>query len=304
MTTMDADFFERQVDYLVAAGQSPSEALGRVRALVPEPATDPGHRSTADALDAHLATLRAALGPALPEVASALRAFGAEVSLALVPTWHAWRGLVVHMAMLAFVAFLVAWLMGTFVLPQMEATYRSFGADLPPVTRTVLRWSDSLALPLLFAAPALLSWWLLRRAQAASSLRLAPCKARFALRLLGSGGRRLWAAYEITVARAALAAGFEPDAAIDLGLRYGREWHGEESLWTADGIARARLAGRLGTLAWELDYQKDASWRGVPLGVIERREWVALAASLLLGAAVGLYVIALYLPIFKISSVI
>jgi hypothetical protein len=302
MKSPDADFFERQVQYLVATGHHPAEARRRVSVVLPEPNLSLGqHRM--DALDSHLAGLTAAIGPTMPQVGAAVRAFRSQVAVAFAPVWHAHRALALHLSMLALVAWLLAWLMGHFVLPQMEATYRSFGADLPAATWFVMRWSDTLILPVLFATPAVLTWWLARRARAAVELQRSPVSARFATLLLGSGGMRLWTAYEATLAKAAFDAGLEADAAIDLALDYARGWHGPKAAWSAEGLARARMAGRLGTLAFELAHQREQNWSELPLRAAERREWLALIASLLLGTAVGFYVIALYLPIFKVSSV-
>lgn len=303
MNTLRDDFYARQVDYLVADGAARDAAEQRVAALVPRPESSSGRRPRRDALADHLGSLAGTLGPALPEVEAGMREFQREVAQAFAPVWQSYRGVTLHFGVVAALGFGMVWVMTTFVLPQMEATYRSFGADLPPITRLALAWGDSVVVPLVLALLTLAAWWLPRRVQAAVELRRPPMPLWLNGLLLGGRQRDLWVAYEIAFARAALRAGFEAGSALELADRYARGWHGRAGLWGGEALEQARIAACLGTLPKELRHQLAERWRDLPLRAAERREWVALAVSLLLGLAVAVVLVALYLPIFKISSV-
>jgi prepilin-type N-terminal cleavage/methylation domain-containing protein len=218
MNTLRDDFYTRQVDYLVADGAARNAAEQRVAALVPRPEARSGGSSRRDALAEHLASLAGTLGPALPEVEAGLREFQREVAQAFAPVWQSYRGVMLHFGVVAALGFGMVWVMTTFVLPQMEATYRSFGADLPPITWLVLAWGDSVVVPLVLALLTLAAWWLPRRVRAAVELRRPPTPLWLNGLLLGGRQRDLWVAYEIAFRAGGAACGLRGR----IGARAGR----------------------------------------------------------------------------------
>lgn len=302
MSLIDADFLNRQRAYLMAAGLDLDETERRLAATLPEAAVLASPIERDDALGRHLATLGERSGAAGPAIEIAVRAFRAQVAVALAPLWQAYRGMALHFSLLAGVALLVGFVMATYVLPTMQDSYRSMGAELPVLTQLVLTVGNSLWLPILFLLPAVAAWWWPQRIRAAIELRRPPQSGWLATLLLGRSLRHLWAAYEITVARAAAQAGLAPEQALALAAGYARGWHGAVPHWSGDALERARLAGRLGTLLPELGFQRDEHWRQLPLEAAARRDVLATLLSLFLGVTVGAFVIALYIPFFKLAG--
>jgi hypothetical protein len=302
MCLIDADFLNRQRAYLMAVGLDLDEAERRLMVTLPEAATLPAPVERDDALGRHLATLGELSGAAGPSVEIAVRAFRTQVAVALAPLWQAYRGMALHFSLLALVALMVSFVMATYVLPTMDHSYQSLGAELPVLTHLVLTIGNSLWLPIVFLLPAVAAWWWPQRIRAAIELRLAPQSGWLATLLLGRSLRHLWAAYEITVARAAAQAGLAPEQALTLAAGYARGWHGATPHWSGDALERARLAARLGTFLQELGFQRDEHWRQLPLQAGARRDVLATLLSLFLGVTVGAFVIALYIPFFKLAG--
>lgn len=303
MSPIDADFLNRQRAYLMASGLDAEVVEQRLAASLPEGAVLPTPTGGDDALGRHLAGLGERYGPAGPAAAIALRAFRVEVSVALAPLWQAYRGMALHFSLLAGMALLVSVMMATFVLPTMQDSHRAMGAELPLATHFLLILGNSRWLPVLFVIPAIGAWWWPQRVRAAVELRRPPQSGWLGTLLLGRGLPQLWAAYEITVARAAARAGVAPEHAMAMSARYAEGWHGPQPLWTGQLLERARLAARLGTFVQELSFQRDELWRELPLRAAARRDLLALVLSLFLGVAVGAFVIAIYLPIFTLAGV-
>jgi type IV pilus assembly protein PilC len=294
----------RQFEFLLARGHSREEAESRLAAAgLPRPATD-AEGPEGDALARRLRAQQSTLGRSFPAVEGAALGFRRDVAAALAPVWQSYRGIAVHFALVTVFAVLIVYTLRIYVLPQFAEMYQAFGADLPGLTRWVLTWSGGVVLPLVLLLLAVAVFLLPRRVRRQVELRIDPGRSPWPALLLGRRVGGLWAAYEIVYAQAAHRAGMAPREALDAAAAFAREWLGDGRSWPDTARAQAASAGALGTFEAELQHQLDEQWRELPIHAAARREWIALGASLLLGLYIGFVVIAIYLPIFKLASVL
>jgi hypothetical protein len=303
MTETREAFARRQFEFLLARGHSREEAESRLAAAgLPRPATG-AEGTDGDALARRLRTQQATLGRSFTAVEGAALGFRRDVAGALAPIWQSYRGIAVHFALVTVFAVLIIYTLRIYVLPQFATIFQSFGAELPGLTQWVLTWSGGVALPVVLLLLAVAAFLLPRRVRRQVELRIDPGRAPWPALLLGRRVGGLWAAYEIVYAQAAHREGMTPREALDAAAAYARDWLGDGRSWPEAARAQAESAGNLGTFEAELQYQLDEQWRELPIHAAARREWIALGASLLLGLYIGFVVIAIYLPIFKLASV-
>lgn len=300
MITSTRVFWDRQLGFLAERGMPMDSAIARlVSAGLRQPAPDPG---SVEPWRAQLRELN--LGAARPHVELAFDAVRGEIALRMAPVWSAYRGVALHFALVAAVAVLVVCVLGIYVLPQWSEIYRSFGADLPTSTRLLMLHGGSAALPMALAVMTVVFWWLPNALRGAVELRRRPVPAWLSGVLMGPGHSDVWVVYELSLVRACTRAGMTMDAALLAVAGFARGWQGRPIHWPTDWQQQARIASDLGTLDDELAFQLACCWQRQPLGSVARREWIAVAVTLLLGLAVGFLLVALYLPIFRLSSVL
>jgi type IV pilus assembly protein PilC len=225
------------------------------------------------------------------------------VAAALAPIWQSYRGIAVHFGLVTVFAVLIVYTLRIYALPQFAEMYQAFGANLPGLTQWVWTWSGGVALPLVLLLLAAAVFLLPRRIRRQVELRIDPGLSPWPALLLGRRVGGLWAAYEIVYAQAAHREGMAPREALEAAAEFVRGWLGDGRSWPEAARAQAASAGQLGTFEAELQHQLDEQWRELPIRAAARREWIALGASLLLGLYIGFVVIAIYLPIFKLASV-
>lgn len=300
MTTSTRSFWDRQLGFLAERGMPMDSAIARlVSAGVSQPVPDAG---TVEPWRRLLRKLD--LGSAVPHAELAFDAARSEIAMRMAPVWSAYRGVALHFALVAAVSVLVVHVLGIYVLPQWSQTYRSFGADLPAATRMLMSHGGSAALPVPLLLLTVVFWWLPNALRRAVELRRRPVPAWLSGVLMGPGHSDVWVVYELSLVRACTRAGMTMDAALLAVAGFARGWHGRPIHWPIEWQQQACVASDLGTLDDELAFQLACCWQKQPLGSVARREWIAVAVTLLLGLVVGFLLVALYLPIFRLSSVL
>lgn len=298
------DFLARQLLFLRRSGLDRAEAEARLHAELGDgELLETPHGDTP--LLGFLDTFRAELGPHFEAVELGVSEFQREAAAAFRPIWRALRAVVIHAALVTAVAAVL--MTAPAVMGSFQAAFETFDGELPRLTRMVLMpaYRNPLFLLLLLGVAGL--FWLLRRMRQIFSLskRDGGWLARHATQ--GFGLLDFWLVLALAIMRAACRSGMEVHAAVSVAQRVVAGWS------RLGPFVERRLAAlqetivaaqRLGTLDAELAYQIEQRWPVLPLRVIERAELLSMVVNLLLGCAIGTLVAAVYLPIFKLASLI
>lgn len=301
------ELIQRQRRFLEEAGATPAEALAKLQKHAPAGTVGASLDGPQDGLSTYLDSCATKLGPHRRAIEGAIREFLRESNAALRPVWRSIRAVALHFAAITGFAWIVVAMMTIYVLPQFETVFSGFGADLPAFTRMILTPLPRILMLALLTAIAIALFWIPRRMQVASLLEQpVPASALSGL-MLGPVHQEYFTVLGLAVARAGVRSGMPADAALEFARHFVAHWSKLDlppHLINVSQLNPLQLAGQLGTLEAELDYQIAQRWYELPLHASERREWLALAASVILGLCIGALIVALYLPIFKLASVI
>lgn len=218
-------------------------------------------------------------------------------------------GVTLYVAVLALVVLALLAAMMTFVLPNMEALYRSVGADLPALTVAIYSvgsGAKGFVGVLLVLAPFVMLGWLLkstRDGKAAMSMRRVPDRrsarwqlrqnlVRYQLRLM-----KLWLV-RLYCDQGEDLAGSWTHAESTLADYAGADWD------EPGGRLREQLATSeaIGTLTEEIAFQIRQALQAYPSVMSRYHVLVRSVVYLVLGLVVGLVVIGTYLPMFKLGA--
>lgn len=217
-----------------------------------------------------------------------------------------------YLAVLATAFLLLLTVVWLYVLPQFMSLYAEFGAALPALTRLVLSDAGGVVVVVLAAAVASVAIGML-------AFRF---HARRQFRALCAFDPRLYwvplvrdvafaydSALYLAYARVLVASGCPPTEAHRVAGRLTGVELATDPATAAPGrpseiAASFAIAAALGRDAEELDYQFASSARGLVGTLDQALTRVNATAKTVLFVTIGLVVIAVYLPIFKIGSII
>lgn len=229
--------------------------------------------------------------------------------------WAGVVGLVWYLAAVSAVALVVATVFGTFVIPSFESMFSQFGAPLPELTQAVFAFGG-LGIPLFAFVLALVVGLVVffvaqfhRRIQQLSPLPRWPSWAPIVGKIAESFNLGLFLNYtrilrecdvdpEQAVANAASAAN-QPE-----GLTFDALGNGDGNFAQLPVLTELGIAAKLGNFDAEIIHQCDEHIGNMALALVEARDRFSLILKIALYLFVATLVVAMYLPIFKMGSVI
>ena len=229
--------------------------------------------------------------------------------------WAGVVGLVWYLAAVAAVALVVAIVFATSVMPAFNSMFSQFGAPLPEFTQLVFAFGG-IGVPLFAVVLALVVGIIVvvvalfhRRIQQLSPLPRWPTWAPIIGKIAESYNVGLFLNYtrilresgvdpKQAVADAAAAAN-QPDS-----LTYDQLGVGDSSFAQLPVLTELGVAAKLGHFDSEISHQCDQHVGNMSLVLVEARDRFSLILKIALYLFVATLVIAMYLPIFKMGSVI
>lgn len=229
--------------------------------------------------------------------------------------WAGVVGLVWYLAALSWVALVVAVVFGAHVVPTFTSMFSEHGASLPKLTTTVFAFRGA-GIPLftvgLVLVIGLVVWFVVffhRRIQRLAPLPRWPKWAPIVGGIAESYNLGLF----LNFARMLRESDVDPDRAVAEAATAANQSAGLsfEALANHDGdfgqlpvLTELSVAARLGYFDNEVAHQCDQHVGRMSLALIEARDRFSLVVKLVLYVFVGTLVVAMYLPIFKMGSVI
>jgi hypothetical protein len=254
-------------------------------------------RATAQ-LTALLAAARAH-GVSPERTYAAYDAAARDFRVGLAPALSGATTLGTYLAMLALLLVGVAVIYAVFVLPQFRAMYEAVGARLPPFTELVIG-SAWLIVPVLAVLLAAVAVFLIGVAKLKTRLQaLAPVRSLVAR----VPGMKAWARdHDVSLWMRYIAllldAGATPETAATVATKLAGEPGHDHRPRLLSGAAA------LGRLREELARFLDEDAREAAARFEEPRNALVIGLRLLIYLVVSTYLVAMYLPIFKLGSII
>ncbi len=229
--------------------------------------------------------------------------------------WVGILGLMSYLSAVAAMAIIVAFIFWRNVMPSFSGMFNGFGSEMPEFTKLVFAYGGA-GIPVVaivvLVLVALIVFFVLhfhRRIQMLSPLPRWPAWAPILGRIAEVYNLGLFLNYarmlrecgvdaERAVADAA-AASNQPDDMSYAELRRDPSSHVNLPVLTELGIA-----AKLGNFDAELEHQCEQHTASLSLALVEVRDRFSLLLKIALFTFVGALVVAMYLPIFKIGSVV
>lgn len=318
-------FISRQLSYLLAEQQlepalkrlseaSPPqysqdiEYLRRLLAGLPEDGRTPGpnpYRAMAKLLPA----VPASKGAFFREFVEYVQ----ENKIVFATYWAGVVSLIGYLAAVSLVALVVAIVFGVFVMPTFDDMFRSHGSALPEFTQAVLAFGEA-GIPLFAAMLALVAGLVAffatqfhRRIRQLRPLPRWPTWAPVIGKLAGLYNLGLFLNYARMLGRS----GTDKDRAVREAAAAANQTGSlsYESLSEGDFaqtsvLAELGVAARLGHFDSEINYQCEQHLGQLSLALVEARDKFSLILKTALYVFVAALLVAMYLPIFKMGSVI
>ncbi len=229
--------------------------------------------------------------------------------------WAGVVGLVWYLAGVSAVALVVAIIFATSVIPSFESMFSQFGAPLPELTQAVFAFGG-FGIPLFAIALALVVGLVVfvvtqfhRRIQQLTPLPRWPSWAPIIGKIAESYNLGLFLNYT----RILRESGVDPRQAVadaasaanqPEGLAYDSLGSGEGGFPQLPVITELGVASKLGNFDAEIIHQCDEHIGNMVLALVEARDRFSLILKIALYLFVATLVVAMYLPIFKMGSVI
>ena len=229
--------------------------------------------------------------------------------------WAGVVGMVWYLAALSVVALIVAVTFGVFVVPSFNNMFSQFGAPMPELTTAVFAFGGA-GIPLfaivLTIVVALVVWFVVLfhgRIQRLSPLPRWPKWAPIVGGITESYNLGLF----LNFARILVESGVEAARAVDDAARAANQSSdlSFESLAANGGsfdqgsvLTELGVAAKLGYFNDEIAFQCDQHISRMALALVEARDRFSLVLKFVMYLFVGTLVVAMYLPIFKMGSVI
>lgn len=298
-----SEFLQRQLEFLQAGGLDREQALTRLRAEVAD--TELTGVARPDALLRHVEALASGHGGDLRALQLAVDEWRRGVEAAMLPVWRSYQVLATHFALVTAFAWVLVGMIAIHVLPQFAAIHNTLGGELPAATRLALAPLPRTLMLLALAACAIALYWYPRQAQLALLARHPGAGAGAIEALLGNSATSTWMLLETHLALAELRAGRGAEAALEFAARCVDTWPAAGSASSRRPLRdQRRLSAKLGTLEAELGHQVHSLLASLPIRAGTRRELLGFAVNLLLGIVIGVLIVGMYVPIFKLAVVV
>ena len=229
--------------------------------------------------------------------------------------WAGVVGMMWYLAALSVVALIVAMTFGVFVVPSFNNMFSQFGAPMPELTTAVFAFGGA-GIPLfaivLTVVVALVVWFVVLfhgRIQRLSPLPRWPKWAPIVGGIAESYNLGLF----LNFARILVESGVEAARAVDEAAKAANQSAdlSFESLAVNGGsfdqgsvLTELGVAANLGYFNDEIAFQCDQHISRMSLALVEARDRFSLILKFVMYLFVGTLVVAMYLPIFKMGSVI
>ena len=326
-TTDHLAFVSRQLAGM-SSDQSIETALDRLREASPEEyasdveylrqllaGEDPGRAGVGPNPYKAIAGFLPAVGDQKNKLFRAFVDFVRQSKVIFETYWVGILGLMSYLSAVSAVAIIVAFIFWKYVIPSFSGMFVEFGSILPEFTKVVFAYGGAgipvVAIALLVLV-ALIVFFVLqfhRRIQMLSPLPRWPAWAPLLGRITDVYNLGLFLNYarmlrecgvdpERAIAEAA-AASNQPDSMSLAELQRDPSSHTNLPVLTELGIA-----AKLGNLDAELVHQCDQHTASLSLALVEVRDRFSLLLKTALFVFVGALVVAMYLPIFKLGSVV
>jgi len=229
--------------------------------------------------------------------------------------WAGVIGLIWYLAAVASVALVVALIFANSVIPSFDGMFTEFGARLPEFTEFVFALSGAgvpafAALLAVTVAIVVFCVWLFhRRIQQMAPLPRWPKWAPILGRIAETYNFGLFLNY----ARILRTCGVEPQRAVNeaaaltnqaAALPFDTSGEGPSSHEQFPALTELGVAARLGQFDAEISHQCEQHLGELTLALVNTRDRFSVVLKLALYLFVGGLVVAMYLPIFKLGSVI
>ncbi|MEL6868886.1 MAG: hypothetical protein AAFO81_03710 [Pseudomonadota bacterium] len=229
--------------------------------------------------------------------------------------WSGVFGIVAYFAWLVVVAIQVTAIFGVFVLPGMQQMYANFGERLPQLTATLFA-SGGFGVPLLVVVLAvflvLAVWFVVlfrRRINA-----VAPLPRWLAwLPFMGTVTKTYNLNLFLNFTRALIDSRVETRQAVDLAaaasnqpvsLNIGSLAAGDFGAASDPALTELSIAARLNRFEQEVEFQCEQHSHRLSAALIRTRDRFSLVLKFILYVFIGTLVVAMYLPIFKMGTVL
>ncbi len=306
----DRDFVARQYANLVAQGMDAAAARARVGDVLGAAAVDrldgeaDEHPPETSDTARRLTQAAAGIGASAPDTQAACIRSLAEARLLALDWWRPIRTFLLYIVSLLALAIAVSVLFATRVLVSFQQFDRSIGVHGAAewiLAHGGLRLFGPLVLMAIALASLAWLWFQMRRRLA----RLQPFAGGTRLaRLYGRAGvgHRIFLCLEYA---SILREGGAPDDAVMEPAQRLAGWPEGTPLGTRTDRLGERLeqAGRLGTFAEELEWQRRLHWSTVQSQLEMSRDRLILFSRVVFYLLIGYLVTVLYLPIFSMASV-
>ena len=273
--------------------QSPIVAIGHLIGL-------------AEKLGGHPVKLLAELETTLSSLTEGYRAY-----------WVGIGGFLLYATILFVVTIFALLIFTIFVLPQFSEVYSNLGTDLPVLTQVVMNTLQVIQWPLLFAGTGIIvALSIVTHKLRDNMKRLSPLRGAI---VKFPGLRRLCRSYNesltLNFARLLHSTGVSADTALseaaritDTDITKSKSGKDSDSLVTTlergDLAAALSFAKKLNVLEQELDYLTAETEARHTERLIEVREEFTLIAQIFIAVVITILLLSMYLPIFKLGSVI
>jgi len=229
--------------------------------------------------------------------------------------WAGVVGMVSYLAALSGVALIVAITFGVFVVPSFDSMFSQFGAPMPALTTAAFAFGGA-GIPLfalvLTMVVALVAWFVVlfhNRIQQLSPLPQWPKWVPIVGRIAESYNLGLF----LNFARILVQSDVEPTRAVAEAAKAANQSSelNFENLAATDGspgldpvLTELGVAAKLGYFNEEIAFQCDQHISRMSLALVEARDRFSLILKFVMYLFVATLVVAMYLPIFKMGSVI
>ncbi|MEM7281881.1 MAG: hypothetical protein AAF438_09670 [Pseudomonadota bacterium] len=304
------EFVSRQLSFLVESGHQTDSALRELRSKL-----DSTYSSDIDQLEAlirgsdaptsrwrnndlleKLTQVARSSAGSVPKLIVLFEAYFRGLTPLLRSYWSGLQGMVFYGLVVMLVATMVVSIYKVFVLPGFDDFYSTLGGELPEFTRVVLGFSDIGVLILgvvVLVSILFFVFCMLVMRRRLSQFRPLPTWL-FQFPILGHLARTYNQGMQLNVARILIGSGVDNNVALESSAKM-----------TGVTVPREVFASdSLGNIHSELEHQCELQLGVQTNAMIRARDRLSVLMKSLLSTVLGALIIAMYLPIFKMGSVV
>jgi general secretion pathway protein F len=220
--------------------------------------------------------------------------------------WSEFAGFITYLGAVLGVLIVVVSMYAAFMLPQIRSLYRGFGSELPGLTQFAFGGGGGSVFTVLLLGSLLLlivlAWFVygLRR----RLRRYTPMPVRLQrIPLVGPVARAYNQSLWLSCARLLTAAGVPATEALPLAAQRSNVSDFDQGSGLQSGVVSdLRVSAQLGKLDEELQFQQDAAVDAFLTALARCRRRARIILTICTYILVGMFVSAMYLPIFSLGS--